>query len=311
MAVSAWACARQADRPIMHVLIFGKAGQVARELENLARPDGWRSTFLGRGDCDLTIPGAAASAIAVQKPDLVINAAAYTAVDKAESDGAAAFRLNADAPGEMAMATAAAGIPFLHISTDYVFDGKSDRPYREDDLCAPLSSYGASKLAGEIAVREHQPRHIILRTAWVFSPYGSNFVRTMLRLGGERDELAVVGDQTGGPTAAADIARTLMRIAQAIADGADSFGTYHYAGMPFITWHGFAQAIFARMSARGMKVPGKVREITTAEYPTAAPRPGNSRLDCSAILRDWHIQQPSWEDALDQCLAALLPHAAS
>ncbi|MDB5395913.1 MAG: dTDP-4-dehydrorhamnose reductase [Rhodospirillales bacterium] len=291
----------------MHVLIFGKAGQVARELGNLAWPATWRSTLLGRDDCDLMLGGSAAAAIATHKPDLVINAAAYTAVDKAESDRAAAFRLNADAPGEMAAATAAVGIPFLHISTDYVFDGKSDRPYRETDPCAPLSAYGASKLAGEIGIRQYQPRHIILRTAWVFSPYGANFVRTMLRLGGERDELAVVGDQIGGPTAAADIARTLARIAQAIGNGADAFGTYHYAGMPFISWHGFALGIFARMSAAGMKVPNTVREITTAEYPTAAPRPGNSRLGCGAISKDWDIDQPSWEDALDHCLATLLP----
>jgi dTDP-4-dehydrorhamnose reductase len=294
----------------MHVLIFGKAGQVARELANLVWPENWRATFIGRDDCDLMLAGSAAAAIAAHRPDLVINAAAYTAVDKAEGDRAAAFTLNADAPGEMAAATAAAGIPFLHISTDYVFDGRSDHAYRETDLCAPLSAYGASKLAGELAVRERQPRHIILRTAWVFSPYGANFVRTMLRLGGERDELAVVGDQMGGPTAAGDIARTLAQIAQAIAGGADAFGTYHYTGMPFISWHGFSQSIFARMSARGMKVPSKVCEIATSEYPTSAPRPGNSRLDCRAIAQEWGINQPSWEDALDQCLAALLPNAA-
>jgi dTDP-4-dehydrorhamnose reductase len=293
----------------MHVLVFGKAGQVARELGNLAWPDSWRVSCLGRDDCDLTATGAAAGAIVAHRPDIVINAAAYTAVDKAESDGAAAFALNAAAPGEMAAASAAADIPLLHISTDYVFDGKSDAPYRETDHCAPLGAYGASKLAGEITVRAAQPRHVILRTAWVFSPHGANFVRTMLRLGAEREELAVVGDQLGGPTAAIDIARTLARIAQAVAAGADAFGTYHYTGMPFTSWHGFATAIFDRVAARGMKVPSRIKQITTAEYPTPAPRPANSRLDCGAISRDWGIDQSSWEDALDRCLATLLQNA--
>lgn len=295
----------------MHVLIFGKAGQVARELGNLAWPDDWRVTLLGRDDCDLMLAGAVATAITTCKPDLVINAAAYTAVDKAESDRVAAFALNATAPSEMAAATAAAGIPLLHISTDYVFDGKSERAYRETDRCEPLSVYGASKLAGEIAVRERQPRHLILRTSWVFSPYGANFVRTMLRLGAERDELAVVGDQVGAPTPAADIARTLARIALLIASGEDSFGTYHYAGMPFISWHGFAQGIFERTAIRGMKVPKIVRRITTAEYPTAAPRPGNSRLDSGAIARDWGVDPPSWEAGLDRCLEALLENGST
>jgi dTDP-4-dehydrorhamnose reductase len=294
----------------MQVLVFGKAGQVARELANIAWPDGWSVTCLGRDDCDLAAAGSAAAAIASHRPGLVINAAAYTAVDKAEDDRIAAFALNADAPREMAIATAAAGIPLLHISTDYVFDGSSDRPYREADHCAPVSAYGQSKLAGELAVREHQPRHIILRTAWVFSPYGANFVRTILRFGAERAEMSVVGDQLGGPTGAADIARTLAAIAQAIAGGADAFGTYHYTGAPFTSWHGFAQAIFARAAARGAKIPDRLNKITTAEYPTKAPRPANSRLECSSIARDWAIDQPSWEDALDQCLTALLPHAA-
>jgi dTDP-4-dehydrorhamnose reductase len=294
----------------MNVLIFGKAGQVARELMNVSWPDGWSASSLGRDDCDLAVAGAAAAAIASHRPGIVINAAAYTAVDKAEDDRAAAFALNADAAGEMAAATAAAGIPLLHISTDYVFDGKSDRPYRETDPCAPVSAYGQSKLAGEVAVRERQPRHIILRTAWVFSPYGANFVRTMLRFGAERAEMSVVGDQLGGPTGAADIARILAKMAQDIAGGADAFGTYHYTGAPFIDWHGFAQAIFERAASRGSKIPDRLHKITTAEYPTKAPRPANSRLECGSISRDWSINQPSWEDALDRCLTALLPRAA-
>jgi len=294
----------------MHVLIFGKAGQVARELANVSWPQSWRLTIVGRDECDLMRSGAAANAIASYRPDIVINAAAYTAVDKAESEKAAAFALNADAPREIAIATAAAGIPLIHISTDYVFDGKAETAYRETDPCAPLSVYGASKLVGEIAVREHQSRHLILRTSWVFSTYGANFVRTMLRLGSERDELGIVGDQVGGPTAAADIALALCRIATKIASGKSEYGTFHYSGFPFVSWHGFAERIFQQAGKLGLKTPGSVRKITAAQYPTPAPRPGNSMLNCAAIMRDWGIEQPSWETALDRCIEQLSMRSA-
>jgi len=290
----------------MRILIFGKAGQVARSLHDLEWPSSWHLTFLGRDDCDLLRPGVAAEAIGTLKPDLVINAAAYTAVDKAENDKVAAYALNADAPAEMAAATDALGVPLLHISTDYVFEGGGERPYLETDTCAPLSMYGKSKLDGEIRVREANTRHLILRTSWVFSSYGANFVRTMLRLGGERDELSVVGDQWGGPTAAGDIAHALQRIGLAMAKGRTAYGTYHLAGDPFTSWYGFAQAIFERAQAKGAKAPKSLRRITTAEYPTPAVRPANSRLDCAAIGRDWNIEQPSWEIALDRCLDQLL-----
>ena len=281
----------------MHVLIFGKTGQVARELCNVNWPASWRLTIAGRSECDLLLAGSAARAITAFKPDLVINAAAYTAVDRAETDQDAAFTLNASAPAEMAAATVAIGVPLLHISTDYVFDGNAARPYHETDACAPLSVYGKSKLAGETAVRESQPRHMILRTSWVFSSHGANFVRTMLRLGAERDELAIVGDQIGGPTSAADIAQTLARIAD--------------AGAPFISWHRFAEEILARAAFLGLKVPSVVRRIMAAEYPSAAPRPANSRLDCAMIARDWGIQQPSWETALDRCLEVLISRSGT
>ena len=254
--------------------------------------------------------GAATNAIASYRPDFVINAAAYTAVDKAESNRSAAFALNADAPREMAVASAAAGISLLHVSTDYVFDGKAETAYRETDPCAPLSVYGASKLAGEIAVREHLPRHLILRTSWVFSPFGGNFVRTMLRLGSERDELGVVGDQVGGPTAAADIALALCRIVTEMASGKGEYGTYHYSGFPFVSWHGFAERIFQQAGKLGLKTPDSVRMITTAQYTTPAPRPGNSMLNCGAIKRDWGIEQPSWETALDRCIEQLSMRSA-
>jgi dTDP-4-dehydrorhamnose reductase len=287
------------------ILVFGRAGQVARELAARDWPADWQVVFMGRGECDLSIAGSATAAITSAAPDIVINAAAYTAVDKAESERDAAFALNESAPAEMAAATAALGASLIHISTDYVFDGRKSGAYEETDECGPVSVYGASKLAGETAIRESQPRHVILRTSWVFSPYGGNFVRTMLRLGAERDELAIVADQTGGPTAAADIAGAVASIAGGLLDGADAFGLYHYAGAPVTTWHGFAQAIFARAAEHGLKTPKDVRAITTADYPTAAMRPMNSVLDCTAISRDWGIGQPLWQDALKDCLEKL------
>jgi dTDP-4-dehydrorhamnose reductase len=292
------------------VLIFGRNGQVATEFAKTASSSLGSVKFLGRGECDLAVPGSAARAIADLSPDIVINAAAYTAVDKAETQQEAAYALNAAAPGEMAEASAAIGAPLIHISTDYVFDGLAPGAYRETDRCAPLSVYGASKLAGEVAVRERQPHHVILRTSWVFSPYGANFVRTMLRLGAERDELAIVHDQHGGPTAAADIAAAILKIAAGIRDDSAAFGTYHYAGAPVSTWFDFAKAIFERAALHGYKTPKAVRAIATADYPTAAVRPPNSTLDCSAITRYWGIEPPLWQNSLSRCVEALAKGAA-
>jgi dTDP-4-dehydrorhamnose reductase len=289
----------------MKLLVFGKAGQVARELASLDWPADSTVTFLGHDDCDLAVAGSAARAIEAVAPDIVINAAAYTAVDKAESEQGAAFALNAAAPGEMAVASARAGVALLHVSTDYVFDGSGAHAHREDEPIAPLSIYGASKAEGEARVRAANPRHVILRTSWVFSGHGANFVRTMLRLGAEREELAIVDDQVGGPTGASDIAAALRGIARKIAAGEDAYGTYHFAGAPAVSWHGFAEAIFARAAARGLKVPARARKIATADYPTPARRPLNSRLDCGAILRDWGIAQPQWGPALDRSMDIL------
>jgi dTDP-4-dehydrorhamnose reductase len=290
---------------MIKILIFGKNGQVATELATLQWPDNYKIAVLGRGECDLMVKGAVSRAIGSLKPDVVINAAAYTAVDKAEGDRDAAYALNADAPSEMAIATAAVGAKLIHISTDYVFDGQSVSAYREDALCAPVSVYGASKLAGETRIRSRQQEHVILRTSWVFSPYGNNFVRTMLRLGAERDELAVVGDQMGGPTAAKDIASALAAIAAGLVHGSTAFGTYHFAGAPATTWFDFASAIFANAAERKLKTPGHLRRITTADYPTPAIRPANSVLDCSAISRDWNIAQPNWQASLTTCVDIL------
>jgi len=289
------------------LLVFGREGQIARALSDIVWPSGWRVRYLGRAECDLQIAGAAAAAIRSFHPDLILNAAAYTDVDKAESDEAVAYALNQDAPGEMAAASAEFRAPLIHISSDYVFDGTGTRARSETEPCAPLSVYGASKAAGETLIRNRQPRHLIVRTSWVFSSRGRNFVRTMLRLGMERDELAVADDQIGGPTAATDIAETLMRMALGLVEGSALSGTYHYAGTPPVSRYGFAKAIFDRIGSRGLKVPRALHKIATADYPSPARRPLNSRLDCTAIRRDWGIEQPDWRRSLERCLDKLIP----
>ena len=229
----------------------------------------------------------------------MINAAAYTAVDRAEQEEALATRINAAAPAAMAQACAARGIPFLHVSTDYVFDGSGDRPWREDDPVGPLNAYGRSKLAGEAAVRAAGGRHVILRTSWVFSAEGANFLTTMLRLSETRDSLSVVADQLGGPTPAAEIAATLLRMAAALCAGQGG-GTYHYAGAPAISWAGFARAILARA---GRDVT--VTDIPSSAYPTPARRPLNSRLDCAKLRADFGITPADWRAGLSAALELL------
>ncbi|WP_395676646.1 dTDP-4-dehydrorhamnose reductase [Inquilinus sp.] len=277
----------------MTLVILGAGGQVGRELAELAQAQGLAVRALARAEVDIT--EAAAVAEAVRGADFVANCAAYTAVDKAEAERDRAFAVNVTGPGVIAAACAAAGAALLHISTDYVFRGDGDRPWREDDPIAPLSVYGESKAAGEAAVRAALPRHVILRTAWVFAAHGSNFVRTMLRLGAERPELRIVADQRGGPTPAADIAAAILAIrGQALAPGFDGWGTFHFAGAPATTWHDFAAAIFA---AKGG--PGPVlHAIATADYPTPARRPSNSVLDCGKISRVFGLGQPDWRQAL-------------
>ena len=282
------------------ILVFGQSGQVATELARL--PD---VTCLGRGTADLMQPGTAEAAIARLRPAAVINAAAWTAVDLAETEEDAALGLNARAPGEMAQACAAAdggrGIPFLHVSTDYVFDGTGDAPWTETDPVAPQNAYGRTKLAGEQAVRAAGGNSLILRTSWVFSAHGSNFVKTMLRLAGTRDQLSVVGDQMGGPTPADAIAQTLVTCARAMIGGRTG-GLYHYSGAPVTSWAGFARETLARA---GKAVT--VADIPTSAWPTPATRPLNSRLDCSRLKADFGIDQPSWQDGLDRVLKDLAP----
>ncbi|SDK44453.1 dTDP-4-dehydrorhamnose reductase [Paracoccus chinensis] len=278
------------------LLIFGRTGQVALEVARLAPA----ARFLGRDEADLTDPAGCAARILAARPAAVINAAAYTAVDRAESDAATARLVNAEAPGAMARACAELGIPFVHVSTDYVFDGSGEAPRAEDDPTGPLGVYGQTKLDGERAIAAASGQWAVMRTSWVFSAHGANFVKTMRRLGAERDRLTVVADQIGGPTPAADIAAALLVMARAmIADPAKG-GIYHFAGAPDTSWAGFAREIFARSG-----LSPQVEDIPTSAYPTPARRPLNSRLDCTAISRDFGIARPDWREGLGRVIQEL------
>ncbi|MBW7055408.1 dTDP-4-dehydrorhamnose reductase [Paracoccus bogoriensis] len=276
------------------LLVFGRSGQVAREVARLAP----QARFLGRDQADLTDPDACARAI--RGAAAVLNAAAYTAVDQAETEPQTAYAVNALAPGAMAQAAAAEGIPFLHLSSDYVFDGSGDHARAEDAPTGPLGVYGASKLAGEQAVAQAGGQWAVIRTSWVFSAQGRNFVKTMLRLGAERDEVSVVGDQIGGPTPADAIAVAVLHMLARMRDDPSKGGLYHFAGDPQISWADFAARIMARA---GMAC--RIRPIASADYPTPARRPLNSRLDCAAITRDFGLARPDWRDGLDRVLAEL------
>lgn len=280
------------------LLVFGQTGQVARELAR-RMPSGARATFLGRDQADLANPAACAMAIVAHPADAVINAAAWTAVDRAETEEAAATVVNGESPGAMARACAVRGVPFLHISTDYVFDGTGEVARRPDEATAPANAYGRSKLAGENAVRSSGARHLVLRTSWVVSAHGQNFVKTMLRLGAERPTLNVVADQIGGPTPASAIADALLLSARALADGADG-GTHHFAGAPDTSWADFARVIMGRAG-----LSCTINDIPTSAYPTPANRPLNSRLDCSLFTRDFGIPRPDWRAGLADILQEL------
>lgn len=279
----------------MKFLVFGKTGQVATELQRQADV-----TALGRDQADLSDPAACVDVIAASDVDAVINAAAYTAVDKAEDEEALATLINGDAPSAMAKACAAKGIPFIHISTDYVFDGAGTEPFSPDHSTAPLGAYGRSKLVGEEGVRAAGGPHAILRTSWVFSAHGNNFVKTMLRLGATRDALSIVADQIGGPTPAAGIAAACLKMGDVLARGQGQSGTYHYSGAPDVSWAAFAREIFTQA---GLTVD--VTDIPSSAYPTPAARPANSRMDCSSLKAAFNIEQPQWRDALSVLLTDL------
>ena len=285
----------------MTLLICGANGQVGSELAARCQHG---DIALDRMALDITQPDAIAAALDRHQPRVLINAAAYTAVDRAEQEPKLAHAINGEAVAHLARACAQRDISLLHLSTDYVFDGSGTAPYAEDATANPLGVYGASKWAGEQALRQHCPRHLILRVSWVFGQHGNNFVKTMLRLGAERPALRVVSDQVGGPTAAADIAATLMQLARRITAGESlPWGTWHFAGQPCVSWHGFAEAIFAQAVTCGVlaRAP-EVAAITAAEFPTLAQRPAQSSLSMTATTAALDLQPPDWRVALNALL---------
>ena len=289
------------------ILVAGRSGQVARELARAALPGGFTLECRGRDSLDLLDSERTARKVAESGASFIINAAAYTAVDRAESEPDLAFRLNRDGAAALAEGTRACGATLIHISTDYVFDGTKPTPYREDDPVNPVSVYGASKEAGERAVRERSNRHVILRTAWVYSPFGEgSFVKTMLRLGRERPELRIIDDQYGSPTAAVEVARATIAICAALAGGKrDGFGTYHFCNAGATTRFGQAKAIFDWLAARGHRVP-RLTPIPTSAYPMPARRPANSVLDCTRIREVYGILAKAWEESLAECLSEIM-----
>lgn len=289
------------------VLITGAAGQVGGALARLDWPDGWTPVGVDRADLDLADTTAIAAFVANGRFDAVINCAAWTAVDRAESEPVAAWTVNALAPAALAAATARAGIPIVQVSTDYVFDGSGTAPWRPADPIRPLGVYGASKAGGEWAVRSGNCRHAIVRTSWVVSATGANFVRTMLRLAGERDRLSVVDDQWGAPTAASDLAAALAVIARRLVEEpAAPSGTWHFAQGGETTWCRLAREIFRLSASRGgPSVP--VEAIASAAYPTPARRPANSRLSLAEVAADFGLRPRPWDDAIAEIVAELVP----
>lgn len=290
----------------MDILVTGGAGQVGLALQRLAWPEDVRLHAPARAELDLADPAAIARYVAAGQFAAVINPAAYTAVDKAESDVVSAFAVNALAPAALADATRAAGIPLVHVSTDYVFDGRKAGAYEVDDPVCPISVYGASKEAGEQAVRVVNPRHAILRTAWVVGTDRANFVKTMLRLGAERPQLRVVADQHGSPTAAADLARVLADVTlRLIADPVAPTGTFHAVNAGEATWYDLARHVFAVAARSGRPVP-EVLPIETRDYPTPARRPANSRLSTRRLEAAFGITLRPWQSAIDDVVEGLL-----
>jgi dTDP-4-dehydrorhamnose reductase len=291
---------------MMRVAVTGSKGQVATSLLERAGPH-LEVVALGRPAFDLTDRAAVLAGLEAARPDVIVNAAAYTAVDKAEAEEALALRVNGEGAGHVAEAAARLGVPLLHLSTDYVFDGALDRPYREDDPTGPSGAYGRSKLAGEKLVSARCQHSVILRTAWVYSPFGANFVRTMLRLNETRDEVGVVSDQRGNPTSALDIADSLIAIAARVKDDRSPAlrGIFHMTGSGEGTWADFAEVVFREAEARGRRST-RVKRIPTADYPTPARRPANSRLDNEKLARVYGFRLPDWRRSVEDCCARLL-----
>lgn len=287
------------------IVVFGAGGQLGLELIDLAAREGRALCGFDARRVDITKSQMVVRAIAEQKPRVVINAAAFTEVDKAESEPERAFAVNAEGAGIVAAACSAAGVPLIQISTDYVFDGEKVGAYREDDPVSPLGIYGKSKASGEEAVRSACPHHLIIRTAWLYGIHGSNFLKTMLRLAGERDQIDVVADQTGTPTSTGDLAHAILVVAEAIIGGRRPWGTYHLTASGETTWHGFAKRIMAAQAPLTGRQP-RVNAISTADYPTAARRPKNSVLDSSKFFRTFGYRAEEWSTAVDQTVRELV-----
>lgn len=287
------------------ILVFGGNGQLGRELARAASERGTALAGLGRDEADITDAASVRRAIDRHRPALVVNAAAYTKVDLAETEREAARRANALGPAILAAACARSGVALVHLSTDYVFDGAKTGGYVEDDPIAPLSVYGATKAAGEDAVRGACQRHIIVRTSWVFGAFGRNFLKTMLALAQERDELRVVADQRGSPTSTRDLASAIHTVASRLAAGQTPWGTYHFAGVGVTTWHGFAERIVAAQAPVTGRRPTLV-PIATRDDPRPARRPANSALDSSLFVRTFGIRPRRWEDEAEDAVKAVL-----
>jgi dTDP-4-dehydrorhamnose reductase len=288
------------------ILVTGREGQLARGLVEAAEGNGVQLISVGRPALDLADEKAVAALVSRERPDVVVNAAAYTAVDKAESEPALANAVNALGAEHVARACAAHSIPIIHISTDFVFDGTGDVPYRETDPTGPVNAYGRSKLEGEARVAEACERHVILRTAWVHSPWGGNFVKTMLRLATERPAINVVDDQQGSPTYAPHLAEVVLAIAHRVAADppAKPWGIYHAVGAGETTWFGLACEIFRTAAEHGLPT-AQVAAIATADYPTPARRPANSRLNCDRLRRSFGLELPDWRIGVQACVARL------
>ena len=292
------------------ILVAGRSGQLARCLVELAAQRGTGLVAIGRPELDVEEAKSIEHAARTVEPSAIVNAAAYTAVDRAELEPGRAFAVNRDGAERLAVEAQRLGVPLIQISTDYVFDGRKSSPYTEEDAALPFGVYGRSKLEGERAVRNACPAALVLRTSWMYSPYGHNFVRTMLRLAEKRDHVCVVDDQFGSPTSANDLANAILDILAQLGRDGISFraGVYHLAGQGETTWHGFASAIFAGWAGRARRVT-RLLPIRSAEYPVAARRPANSRLDCGKIERQFGIRLPPWQRSLDTCLDRLLAEA--
>jgi len=291
----------------MKILVVGKSGQVALSLAEIGQHSGHEIISMGRPDLDITQLYSVKTCVNAVGPDLVINAAAYTAVDAAESNEAQAYLVNETGAYNLSVVTAKRGIPLVHISTDYVFDGTKSTRYSETDIVTPLGVYGASKLAGEKAVIENNSKHFVFRTAWVYSPFGNNFVKTMLRLAASRDEISVVDDQIGSPTSAIDIAGFLLSVATHVesTDNNAEYGVYHMAGEGIASWADLAETAIERAFQRTKRIT-KINRIESKDFPTPTQRPMNSRLDTNKTAQAFGIRLPHWRDSVISCVDRIL-----